>query len=436
MRTLFLLLLVLMSGQSYCQVTQFKLDNGLNILVKEDHRAPVAISMLWYNVGSADEPGGITGVSHALEHLMFKGTPQNPLGVFSKTIAALGGEINAFTSHDYTVFYEKIAATHLAKCFELEADRMQNLVWDPQEFSKEINVIREERRLRTDTNPQALAFERFLATAHLSSPYHHPVIGWMNDLRQMSIDDAKQWYQRYYTPNNATLVVVGDVKANEVYALANRYFGKLSPHALPVRKLQVEPPRLGKKMAKISTPAQLPMLILGFLTPTTNTSTPQNAMDPYALDVLTGIMATDTTGRFSQHLENGKNLASQVGMTYNPYARYQTQLTIMAIPSAHHTLRELQQGIYAEIKQLQTERVSEQELQQIKTQLIAQKVFERDSMFGQAMELGLLETVGLGWAVADKYVERINSVTAAQLQAVARHYLLESNSTETELLPQ
>ena len=225
MRTRFILLLTFITHVAFGQVQSYTLDNGLKVLVKEDHRAPVAVTMIWYNVGSADEPGGLTGISHALEHIMFKGTTKYPLGVFSKTIAGIGGQENAFTSTDYTAYFEKIAAEHLPTSLALEADRMQHLLLDETEFNKEIKVIQEERRMRTDDNPQALTFERYLSAAHLISPYHHPVIGWMDDIQHLSIADLKTWYQRFYAPNNATLVVVGDVKPKDVYALAQQHFG-------------------------------------------------------------------------------------------------------------------------------------------------------------------------------------------------------------------
>ena len=435
MRILLMTLLTLFSGQLLAQIQQFTLDNGLKILVKEDHRAPIAISMVWYNVGSADEPGGITGISHVLEHLMFKGTKKNPLGVFSKTIAAIGGQENAFTSNDYTAYHEQIAAAHLAVSFELEADRMQHLLLDKDEFSREIKVIQEERRMRTDTNPQALAFERFLATAHLTSPYHHPVIGWMSDLKHMDVNDAKTWYQRFYAPNNATLVVVGDVQAAKVYSLAKHYFGAIARHPQTLRKLQIEPHAMGKKTVLVQTQAQIPILIMGYTVPSLVTASPAQATTPYALDLISGILEAGNGGRFNKHLVRGKQIASAVDVNYNKYARYQTQFVILGAPNKTHSLADLKDGIAAEISRLQTEPVSEDELHRMKTQLIAQKTFERDTIYAQAMELGILETVGLGWQTADKYVERINSVTAKQIQDAAQLYFQENNMTEAQLIP-
>ena len=435
MRIVFITLLTLLSSQAFSQVQQFTLDNGLKVVVKEDHRAPVVVSMIWYNVGSADEKGGSTGLSHALEHLMFKGTKQFPLGAFSKTIAGVGGQENAFTNNDYTAYYEKIAAPHLAQSLQLEADRMQNLLLDKDEFAREIKVIQEERRLRTDDNPQAITFERFLAAAHLAGPYHHPVIGWMSDLKQMTVEDAREWYQRYYAPNNATLVVVGDVDANKVYDLAKQYFGNINRHALLTRKTPIEPPSLGKKAIQIHANAQVPMLMIGYTVPTVHTASVNQAYVPYALEIIAGILDAGDNARFTKQLVRQQQVASNVDVFYNLYARYQTQFIMYGTPSKSHTINDLRKSILGEIQRLQTQVVGAQELQRIKNQIIAQKTFERDSIFGQAMELGLLETVGLGWQVSEKYVERINSVTPEQVQKAAQSYFNEDQFTEAELIP-
>lgn len=425
--------LMLLSCHTFGQVQEFTLNNGLKVLVKEDHRAPIAVSMVWYNIGSADEPGGISGVSHAIEHMMFKGTPKYPLGVFSKTIAAIGGQENAFTNNDYTAYFEKIDASKLATSFELEADRMTNLQLDEQEFAKEIKVIQEERRLRTDDNPQALAFERFLATAHLAAPYNHPVIGWMTDLQHMKVEDLRKWYGRYYAPNNATLVVVGDVKAEEVHALAEHYFGSIPKKELSAREPQREPPALGKKTVAIHAPAKLPMLLIGYTVP--GVTTARNNWEPYALELITGILGAGEGARFSKNLIRGKEVATGADVFYNIYSRYQTQFIVYGSPSQKASMKDLEQGLLAEVNSLKTTLVSAKELQRIKNQIIAQKTFEKDSIFGQAMELGMLETIGISWQKSNDYAEAINSVTPEQIQQTAQHYFQENNSTQAELMP-
>ncbi|KTC85200.1 M16 family metallopeptidase [Legionella brunensis] len=433
MRIALMIFLTALSCQAFSQTREFVLENGLKVIVKEDHRAPVAVSMIWYNVGSADEPGGLTGVSHALEHVMFKGTPKHPLGTFSKTIAAVGGQENAFTNFDYTAYFEKVAASQLPIAFELEADRMQNLLLDKEEFAKEIKVIREERRLRTDDNPQALTFERYLAAAHLADPYHHPVIGWMSDLHQMSVDDLRDWYQRFYAPDNATLVVVGDVNAEKVHQLASQYFGKINKKAHYVRRLQTEPPALGQKSTEVYAPAKLPMLMFGYTVPSVKTA--KNTWEPYALELIAGILDAGDSARFSKNLIRGSHIASGVDVYYNLYSRYQTQFILFGTPSQAHTVNELKSAMVKEIELLKNELVSPAELQRIKTQIIAQKTFEKDSIYGQAMELGLVETIGLGWQTADAYIDRINKITPEQIQEVARHYFRDIAETEALLIP-
>lgn len=433
MHKILLTLLMLLSCQTFSQVQEFILNNGLKVLVKEDHRAPVAVSMIWYNIGSADEPGGITGVSHAIEHMMFKGTPKFPLGVFSKTIAAQGGQENAFTNNDYTAYFEKIDASHLATSFQLEADRMNNLLLDANEFAKEIKVIQEERRLRTDDNPQALAFERFLATAHLAAPYNHPVIGWMSDLQQMRVTDLKKWYQQYYAPNNATLVVVGDVNAERVHTLAEQYFVAIPKKVIAQRKAEHEPPALGKKTIAIHAPAKLPLVMIGFTVPSVKTA--KTPWEPYALEIVSGILDAGESARFAKNLIRGQRLATGADAYYNLYSRYQTQFIIYGAPSQKHTIAELKKGFLAELESLKTTPVDIKELQRIKNQIIAQKTFEKDSIFGQAMELGLLETVGLGWKTTNNYTNAINSITPQQIQQAVVLYFQENNMTEAELMP-
>lgn len=433
MRLAFTLLLSILSWHATAQVQEFTLDNGLKILVKEDHRAPVAVTMLWYNVGSADEPGGITGVSHALEHMMFKGTKAWPAGAFSRKIAAIGGQENALTNYDYTAYYEKIAASQLPVTLELEADRMQNLLLSEEEFAKEIKVIQEERLTRTDDNPKALTMERYLAASQLSDPYHHPVIGWMSDLQQMRVEDVRAWYQGFYAPNNATLVVVGDVNPDNVHQLAKLYFSNIPQRPQFVRKKQTEPPALGAKSVQVHAPASTPMYMFGYTVPSLNTA--QTDWEPYALELITGLLDAGDSARFATSLVRGKELASSVDVYYNLYARYQTQFIFYGSPSRFHNVNQLRDGILAEIRKLQQTPVGDAELKRIKLQIIAEKTFEKDSIFGQAMELGLLETIGLGWQAADTYQQRINAVTAEQIQAAAKRWFDEKTMTEATLFP-
>ncbi|HHJ34149.1 MAG TPA: insulinase family protein, partial [Gammaproteobacteria bacterium] len=248
-------------------VQSYQLHNGMKILVVENHRAPVVVSQVWYKVGASYEHDGITGLSHVLEHMMFKGTKAHPAGEFSEIIAANGGRENAFTGQDYTAYFQRIANDRLELCFELEADRMQNLLLDEDEFMKEIEVIKEERRLRTEDKPTALTYERFNAAAFINNPYRRPVIGWMEDLDTLNIQDVRRWYKHWYAPNNATLVVAGDVDAGEVFKLAKEYFGSIPTSKIPQLKPRREAKQYGTQRITVELPAKIPYLVMGYKVP-------------------------------------------------------------------------------------------------------------------------------------------------------------------------
>lgn len=417
---------------SAANVIRYTLPNGLTVLLQPDQRAPIVVSMLWYNVGSADEPPGLMGISHALEHTMFKGTTSVPAGQFSRIIAAHGGQENAFTTQDTTAYFEQMGSEHLPLILKLEADRMQHLNLSEMEFEKEKQVIQEERRLRTDNNPQSLTFERFMAAANLAIPYQHPVIGWMNDIKQLQIQDLKNWYRRYYAPNNAVLVLVGDFNPKTATALIKKYFGSIKKSALPTRKKQVEPAPLGTKQITIHAPAQQPMLLLGYTVPSLTSATPEDA---YALELLAGVLDAGENARLSKNLIKTKGIASAVNAYYDLYMRYQTQFMLFGIPSPEHPLSDLKQALIEEIKQLKTTLISNQELERIKTQLIAQKTFELDSLFGQASSLGLLESLGLKQETNQIYNDHIRALTPQQLMDTAKHYFCDTCLTEAYLNP-
>ena len=419
---------------SLAQVHETTLSNGMKVLVKEDHRAPVVVTQVWYKVGSSYEDNGITGVSHVLEHMMFKGTKKHATGEFSRIIAENGGSENAFTGRDYTAYFQQLEKSRLAISFQLEADRMRNLTLPQAEFNKEVEVVMEERRLRTEDNPRSLTVEQFYATAFMSSPYQNPIIGWMDDLKSLTVDDLKDWYGRWYAPNNATLVVVGAVKASEVFELAENYFGKLKPSDLKPLKPRLEVAQLGSRNITVKAPAKLPYLLMGYKVPVVNTATEE--WEPYALEVLAGVLAGSGSARFPRELVREKQIAAGVTTGYDLFARQDDLWVIDATPAEGHSIKELRQAIDKQIKRIKTEPVSEAELARIKAQVVAHKVYEQDSVFYQAMQMGLLETVGAGWQKLDEYPERIRAVTAEQVQAVARKYLVEDGLTVGILEPQ
>ncbi|MGD2052675.1 MAG: pitrilysin family protein [Gammaproteobacteria bacterium] len=410
------------------------LKNGMKIIVQENRRAPVLVTQVWYKVGGSYEHDGITGISHVLEHMMFKGTPDIPEGKFSEIIAAHGGKENAFTSKDYTAYFQRISNDHLELCLSLEADRMRNLLLSEEEFNKEIEVIKEERRLRTDDKPTALTYERFNAVAFTNNPYRQPIIGWMEDLETMEIEDLRKWYNTWYAPNNATLVVVGDVRAREVFALAKEYFGSLKPADIPQFKPRKEARQYGIQRIEVKVPARVPFVIMGYKVPVLKTA--ENVDDVYALELLSGLLDGGSSSRFAKNLVRGSQIATSVSAGYNIYALHDSLFTLSAIPANGTTIDAMEAAVIEQIKALQDQPPTQDELARVKAQVVAASVYEQDSSFYQAMKIGIMETVGLGWKTRDEYVERINAVTAEQVQAVAQKYFIETQLTVAELIPQ
>ena len=416
------------------KVSEQVLKNGLKVLVKEDHRSPVVVSQVWYKVGASYEPIGITGVSHMLEHMMFKGTEKHPAGEFSKIIASNGGDENAFTGQDYTAYFQTMAADKLEVSFELEADRMRNLKLLPEELKKELEVVTEERRMRTEDNPQAKLSETFASVAYTSSPYQHPVIGWPSDIANYKVEDLQAWYSLWYAPNNATLVVVGDVKADDVFALAEKYFGALKTSDIKPLKPQPEMPQAGMRRMTVKAPAKMPVVILGYKVPTLKTA--QSEQEVYALEVLASVLDGGNSARLATNLVRGKQLAVSAGAGYDMTDRLDNLFELDAIPVEGKSLSDLETALKAEVAKLQSTLITDEELKRIKAQVLASKVYEQDSDFYQAMQLGLLETVGLPWQKADEYVDKINQVTAEQVREVAKKYLIEDHLTVGMLEPQ
>ncbi len=416
------------------EVVEKVLKNGLKVLVRPDHRAPVVVSQVWYKVGSSDEPVGLTGISHVLEHMMFKGTETLEPNEFSRIIAANGGRENAFTGRDYTAYFQRIASSRLEICFRLEADRMQNLRIEEDEFKKEIEVVKEERRLRTDDQPESLAYEKFMATAYRKHSYRNPIIGWPQDLDALTVQDLRDWYAKWYTPNNATLVVVGDVEPGAVFALAEKHFGPVPHRDVKPRDATAEPPHEGPRRIDVSAPAQVPYLLMGYRVPVINDQKPDD-WEPYALDILAYILDGGKSARLNTELVRNQQIVSSVGLGYDTTARAATQFMFEANPSDGATIEQVENAIRAEIRRVQTEPVSTQELDRVKAQLVASKVFERDSVFYQAMKLGILETVGLDWRLDQQMLDRLRAVTAEQIKAVAVKYLVDDNLTVAVLQP-
>lgn len=415
-------------------VREYRLDNGLKILVKPDHRAPIVTSQVWYKVGSSYEHGGLTGISHVLEHMMFKGTEQLAPGEFSRIIAAQGGEENAFTGRDYTAYFQTLAADRLVISFELEAQRMRFLTLPEEEFLKELEVVKEERRQRTEDDPEALTFEQFNATAYEASPYRIPVIGWASDLDGLTVADLRAWYRAWYAPNNATLVVVGDVDPEAVFALAERHFGSLPAEPLGRPKTRAEPLQRGEKRLIVKARAKEPYVLLGYKT--TALGHGEADWEPYALEILSSVLDGGASARLRRELVRGTRIAASAGASYSIFTRLPGMLLMDGIPAKGHDSAALEQALRDQIRRLRDQPVSAAELERIRTQLIAAKIYAQDSVYAQAMELGRLETLGLGWTLAEEYLDRLVAITPAQVQAVARKYLIPDHLTVAVLEPQ
>ncbi len=420
-------------GRSNHAVHEFTLANGMKLIVKEDHRAPVVVSQIWYKVGASYEHIGITGVSHVLEHMMFKGTDKYPPGEFSRIIAENGGRENAFTGRDYTSYFQQLEVSRLPIAFELEADSMRNLHLQQAEFQKERAVVIEERRMRTEDNPTSLTYEKFMATAFQVNPYHNPVIGWMDDLNSLTLDDLNNWYRTWYSPNNATLVVVGDVEPEAVHQLARKYFGPIPPSSLPQHKPRKEPPQQGERRITVRAPAEVPVVIMGYKTPVLHTAA--EPWKAYALEVLANVLDGGDSARISRELVRGKAIAASAGASYDLSARHDSLLTLEGTPAQGQDVAAIEKALRQQVARLHNEPVSAEELERIKAQVTAAKVYELDSVFYQAMHIGMLETVGLEWQEAERYAERINAVTAKQVQQVAREFLTPDNLTVAILEP-
>jgi zinc protease len=426
-------LLCLPLAANAVEAQEFMLKNGMKIIVTEDHRAPTVAHMVWYKTGSMDEVNGTTGIAHALEHMMFKATKTMKSGEFSRRVAALGGRENAFTNKDYTAYYQQIEKSRLEQVMALEADRMANLIFDKEEFAREIRVVMEERRWRTEDQPIPLLYEALYATAFQSHPYHHPVVGWMSDLKSMTVDDAKAWYQRWYAPNNATMVVSGDVDPKKVLQLAEKYFGKLPRKAVPVSRPQEEPQQRGMRRVTVKAPAENPYVALAFKAPTLRNVEKDD--ESHALDVLAGVLDGYDNARLNARLVRTDKIANSAGASFVNVSRGPSLFIIDGTPANGVSTEELEKRMRAEVQRIATEGVSEPELKRVKAQLIAAQIYKRDSGFGQAMEIGVMEMSGLSHRDIDRTLEKLKTVTAEQVKAVAQKYFSDDTLTVATLVP-
>lgn len=411
-----------------------QLANGLRVIVTEDHRAPTVVHMVWYRAGAIDEKDGYSGVAHALEHMMFKGTKKVGPGEFSRIVAETGGRENAFTSLDYTAFFQLVPKGALPRMMSLEADRMANLALTEKEFSSEIKVVMEERRLRTEDNPEALVHESLNSVAFQASPYRRPIIGWMDDLEQMTWQDARNWYRSWYAPNNAYVIVVGDVDHAAVFRLAEKYYGPIRARPLPERKPQNEPIQDGIKTVTVKAPAKLPYVAMAWKVP--KLKDVDHDRDPYALEALSSVLDGNDAARLAKNLVRGQKVAQSAGASYDATLRGESLFILDGQPADGKTVAELKAALRGEVQRIRDQGVTAEELARVKIQIVASQVFKRDSMMAQAMEIGGFEAAGFNWRDYDKLLEKIKSVTPEEVQAVAKKYFTDDALTVAVLDPQ
>ncbi|MEO8652593.1 MAG: pitrilysin family protein [Ramlibacter sp.] len=417
---------------------QFKLDNGFTLIVKPDRRAPTAVHMVWVRVGSVDEVDGLSGVAHVLEHMLFKGTADLKPGEFSSRVAALGGRENAFTMRDATGYYQQIPAGKLEDVMKLEADRFAHNQWPDEEFRHELEVVKEERRMRTEDAPRAGLWEVLNSAVFQASPYRRPIIGWMGDLDSLSPQDARDFYKRWYVPANAVVVVVGDVDPAQVRRLAEKHYGRIPARAVPERKPRTEPPQAGVRQVEFKAPAEQAYVALAFKVPqlTSFDPGPQND-DALALTVLAAVLDGYSGARLERALTQGLDrVADSVGAGNGLWGRGPQLFTLDGVPAPGKTAQQVESALRAEVAKVAREGVTEAELNRVKTQWVASEIYKRDSVMNQARELGDHWIEGLPLDASERLIERLKGVTAAQVQAVAAKYFGDDQLTVGILRPQ
>ena len=404
------------------QVSEFKLANGLQVVVIPDRRTPVVTHMVWYHVGSADETSGKSGLAHFLEHLMFKGTGKNPAGRFSKVVATIGGQENAFTSQDYTAYYQRVTREKLEQVMEFEADRMTGLQLTDDVVLPEREVVLEERRTRTDNDPGAQLAESMVAALFVNHPYGRPIIGWMHEIRQLNRESALEFYKRFYTPNNAVLILAGDLDEKEARALAEKTYGKV-PRVTEVatRVRPVEPePRAHRRLTLADQRVRQPSMSRYYLVPSYRTAT---GNDAEALEILAQILGGGQTSRLYRTLVVEKGIAANAGAWYQGTALDATRFGVYASPRPGTSLEALEAALDEVIEQVAKNGVDNDEVDRVNTRIIASTIFSQDNQTTLARIYGAALTTGLTAASVKEWPDKVRSVTPAQVQAAAKNWL-------------
>lgn len=422
--------LFLFTGSAFgSEIREHFLPNGLKIVTVENHKSPVVTFQVWYKVGSRNEVTGKTGISHMLEHMMFKGTTKYGKGEFSGIVARNGGNENAFTSQDYTAYFQNISSDRLEISLDLESDRMVNLLIDSKEFMLERDVVKEERRLRTEDDPVSSLIEELYAAAFKIHPYHSPIIGWMTDLNNLTRDDVYNHYKEYYRPDNATIVVVGDINTEEIVNKIGHYFGSI-PKGEPLSEVRIsEDEQKGERRFLYKREAQLPYVIYGYHAPN------YKDRDHYALDLLSNILSGGKSSRLYQDIVYSKQLALSAGGGFTPVQTDPELFYFYAQLKPDRTTDEAEAALKEEIERIKREPVSARELQKARNQAEASFIMGQDSVFYQAMLIGQLETTGAGARYLDSYIDEVRRVTPEDIMRVANKYFVDDNRTVGVLVP-
>ncbi len=409
-------------------VLEATLDNGLRVLLLEDHRSPVVSFQVWYRVGSRNERPGATGLAHLLEHMMFKGTARYGPRMFATLIEQAGGQDNAFTGQDDTSYFVNIAADKVDLVIALEADRMQNLLLDPKEFESERHVVMEERRTRSEDDPEGFLGEELSAIAFVAHPYRAPIVGWMEDIRRLTVEEARQFYRTYYVPNNTLVVAAGDFKASDVLEKIRLHFGPIPRAPDPPPVTVVEPKQNGERRVTVRKEAQLPLVFIGY--PVPNFRSP----DAAALELLSTILSEGRSSRLYRRLVYEQQMALNAGGEYSYFSTDPNLFWFYATALPGQTPEALERALVQEVERLKTEPVSATELERAKNQMEASFVFRQDSVYNRASLLARFEVIG-GWRLRNQFIPTIRAVTAADLQRVARTHFPEERRNVGVLLP-
>ncbi|QIC65576.1 insulinase family protein [Acinetobacter schindleri] len=410
------------------------LKNGLKVIIREDHRAPMVMTQIWYKVGSTDESGNTLGISHVLEHMMFKGTSKVPNDEFTRISRIYGGSINAATFTNYTNYYQLYPKAYFPMALELEADRMSNLLLRQQDFEPEMKVVMEERRQRTEDNPRSRAFERFKWISYPTSHYRQPVIGHMKTLNNIQLNDVKQWYKTWYTPNNAILVIVGDVESEQALLQVQKYFADTPSRATPQRNDVLEFEHLGYRHMEINTDVQVPNLYM-----TWNVKSLASAINPqdaYALTIIRSLLDSGISSRLQDRLVRDRKLLTSVSVSYDPYNRGDSLFSISALPANGVSFEDAQKAIQTEVDALKTEDIPKHELERITTRFVSNLIYNQDSIAGQAKMIGNLEVNGLSYRLMDELPKYYENVSMSDIQRVANSYFIRENLSTLYLAPE